>query len=1423
MSIHSVRASLEELLSELPEGSINAVLAVLVPSVVVALYWTFIRVPSDERAVSFSWTAPPEAEPGWRGKPLKNASILSHLTDPTLLPSNKAASGSYITCYAPASGHHLSTIPSHSKAEIEDTIRRAESAQLRWRETTWAQRRQVMRSLLEWCVRDMEGIARVASRDSGKTLVDAAFGEILVTAEKLRWVIAYGEQYLTPESRPTNMLLAHKQSRLHFEPLGVVCAIVSWNYSFHNVISPMIAALFSGNAIVLKPSENVAWSTHIFVSAFRSCLEACGHSPDVVQIVTCLPDSVEALTGSPRIKHITFIGSEEVGKLVAIKGAEVGTPVVLELGGKDPCVILKNADIKFFAATWARAAFQAGGQNCIGAERFIVASEIYDQFVDTMTARVKDLVVGDVLSGSTARVDVGGMVTDRLFSRLEKLVESAVEQGARLVVGGKRFIHPDFPEGHYFSPTLLVDVTPEMEIAQTELFAPVMTVMKFDMVGEAIEIANGTRYGLGASVFGRKREECRYVGERLKCGMVCYNDFGVFYLNQSLPFGGVKSSGYGRFAGPEGLRGLCNLKAVTEDRFHGLIQTGIPPLLAYPIKSGSAAWTFVSGLIALMAMASQVVGLPRELLPTEYVLERIGVHTRWTVVAGRLQTPTSAIARAVQLLESCCPSPKAWKQELGVIVARLPLLWTFAWDLARNNGRHFWIVTGGKLVSSMLPALELIVYTKILDIARAVPETGLFDHRALALAFGARVGLLLVSHITSYLSDTSEKIINSRFTTTIQTLILRIHCMLDDEALATTEVQSQITLLQGLGGSSAYGRMFDPLGFLSVLNTALGMSLELGVLYWKVNSANQWLLGLSVLFIAMQNLSFTSSSEVIEHIDTTHDGYLRLQNLYKVGRTVTSLIDRLLIFLSIQLGTSQTFRREVNSLSLHSYLLSESDSLRHSLHDFQTTPLSTSPFSHARLQLRSSGIGSSNSALSLRSILLDLEKPITYTLFILIASSQHARPARGGPLMVFGDVALLENSTRNLHYRSLALRGYVVELGKALESMAAFYEGMELERRFSRRVGRVYETQKREVEGGRMASGMKIEFKNVTLRYPGGGLPALRDVSFTVLPGEVVAIVGFNGSGKTSVMSLLATSTLDYEGVIEINSINIRSYDRRDLAKMMSFTFQSTPALPFSIREYVALGSVEHRNDDLRVRDALRAAGADTVVDGLPDGLNTYPTSASADFSPSDPWASLEATWDLPRLSSTPLCPPTLKPGTNPDLDLAFSWLDDATKVGSGRTSPNEKSLESSVDSVAETAREEPSREYAVKVDGQPARVSFPLHSPAPRMLSGGQWQRIALAQSFFKVNTELMVLDEPGAPLDPVAEAAIFETILAKRGESTVMFSTHRFGVTARADKILMFDQGRVVEVGTHQELMALEGGQYRSLWEVQAKGFEA
>ncbi|CAD6888351.1 unnamed protein product [Tilletia controversa] len=517
-----------------------------------------------------------------------------------------------IRAYDPATGLYLGHIPADTPATITAKVARAQAAQREWAQTNFAQRRRFLRTLLKWCVDDAEGIAHVCCRDTGKSAIDAAFGEILTTCSKLEWTIAHGERVLAPEKRPGNLLLMHKQCWVYHEPIGVVAACVSWNYPFHNVLGPLIAALFAGNAIVLKASENVAWSSHFFIEAVRTILDRLGFPQDVVQLVTCWPEHADALTTHEDIRHITFIGSEPVGKLVAAAAVKHLTPTVIELGGKDPAVILPSADLKYFNSTFLRAVFQGGGQNCIGLERFIVARSILPEFLSLVKTRVEALRCGsyldDALAGpyasKTGDIDVGAMINPARFEELEGLISNAVQKGAEVLVGGRRLGQTKWKAGAFFAPTLITGVTRDMRIAQEEVFAPIMLVMPFDTIDEAIEIANSTRYGLGSSVFGAKREECQYVAKRLKSGMVNINDFGVSYLAQSLPFGGVKASGYGRFGGSEGLLGLTDAKAVTEDRFFRTLRTGIPPPLDYPLQARS--WPFVRSLVEFAYGASLV-------------------------------------------------------------------------------------------------------------------------------------------------------------------------------------------------------------------------------------------------------------------------------------------------------------------------------------------------------------------------------------------------------------------------------------------------------------------------------------------------------------------------------------------------------------------------------------------------------------------------------------------------------------------------------------------------------------------------------------------------------------------------------------------------------------------------------------------------
>jgi acyl-CoA reductase-like NAD-dependent aldehyde dehydrogenase len=569
----------------------------------------------DESAISY--TVAPSAELHQTGRPDAASSAGSSL------PSDLSTlnSGYVIDCECPADGrrlgHHIPSKP----ADIDEAIKHATTAQHAW-SPTFSQRRRLLKTLLRYILDHQESIVAACCLDSGKTKIDACFGEILVTAEKLQWTIKHGERALAPSRRSTNLLMCYKKNTVVYEPLGVVAACVSWNYPFHNFISPVISALFAGNAIIVKPSEQTCWSSAYFTDIVRGALTACGHSPELVQNVVCWPDVGDHLTSHPGISHITFIGSREVAHKVCASAAKVLTPVTVELGGKDPAIVLDDTlgNLDEVAAILMRGVFQSAGQNCIGIERVIALPKVHDRLVDIVLPTIHHMRLGSVLlhdqNRSPPTLDMGSMISSRSFTKLESLISSAVAQGATLHTGGHVSPHNSYPNGHYFLPTLLSNVKPSMLIAQTELFGPVFLLMCADSVDDAIRIANSTSYGLGASVFGHSQRDVQKCVRGINAGMVSVNDFGSYYAC-SMPFGGVKGSGYGRFGGEEGLRALCNVKSICEDaawaRWMGM-RTRIPALLQYPIPDGRAAWEMCMGIVELgygIGLKEKVKGLWR--------------------------------------------------------------------------------------------------------------------------------------------------------------------------------------------------------------------------------------------------------------------------------------------------------------------------------------------------------------------------------------------------------------------------------------------------------------------------------------------------------------------------------------------------------------------------------------------------------------------------------------------------------------------------------------------------------------------------------------------------------------------------------------------------------------------------------------------
>ncbi|PHH63533.1 hypothetical protein CDD81_5720 [Ophiocordyceps australis] len=532
--------------------------------------------------------------PTLSSRPTSTAPTDTSTSTSTASPSTTSTA---VPCHAPATGQLLGHVAAASPADIDAAVAAASAAQPAWASTSFAQRRAVLRSLMGHVLDHAHDICRVACLDSGKTMVDAQLGEVLVTVQKIAWTLAHGQDALRPDSRPTSLLMAYKKNSVRYEPMGVVAALVSWNYPFHNLMGPVISALFAGNAIVVKVSEQTAWSSAYFAAIARAALVAHGHDANLVQAIVCWPHAAAHLSSHPRLSHITFIGSRHVARRVAAAAAHTLVPLVAELGGKDAFVLLDSAapQLDRIVEIILRGTFQGAGQNCIGIERVIASGALYRLLVARLEPRVRHLRLGP-------DADVGAMISDASFDRLEHLIADAVARGARLLVGGRRYFHPLYPAGHYFTPTLLVDVTPDMPIAQQECFAPILVLMPAASSSPThmLALANSPDYGLGASVHAAENDPALPVMVAgLKAGMVAVNDFAAYYAVQ-LPFGGVAGSGYGRFAGAEGLRGLCNLKSVCQDRFAWLgIRTVIPPPVRYPVASQHRAWHFVQAIIEL--------------------------------------------------------------------------------------------------------------------------------------------------------------------------------------------------------------------------------------------------------------------------------------------------------------------------------------------------------------------------------------------------------------------------------------------------------------------------------------------------------------------------------------------------------------------------------------------------------------------------------------------------------------------------------------------------------------------------------------------------------------------------------------------------------------------------------------------------------
>jgi acyl-CoA reductase-like NAD-dependent aldehyde dehydrogenase len=470
----------------------------------------------------------------------------------------------------PATGAVLRELECASESEVRAVVARVRAAQSAWSEIGVRSRVAVLREFQRKLQEKKLEIAEAITREAGKPVAEALTTEVLVVLDAARFLIDNAYRLLRDEPVPHgNLATKLKSGRLVREPYGVVGIISPWNYPFSIPATETLAALVAGNAVVLKPSE----FTSLVALELRSLLHAAGVPRDVFQVVVgdgatgaaLIHSRIdEAKTGEAKIDKLVFTGSVATGKRIASAAAERLLPMVLELGGKDPMLVLDDADVDVASSAAVWGAFVNAGQTCLSVERCYVHRSLYERFLRACAEKTKKLHVGHGLDRET---DVGPMIHERQLRIVEAQVEDAGARGARVLAGGSRL--PDLGT-NFYAPTVLADVTHEMSIMREETFGPVLPVMAFDSDEEALQLANDSEYGLAASVWTRDRARGERLARRIRAGTVMVNDVVSCFGISEAPHGGVKSSGVGRAHGRFGLEEMVRLKYLDSDLVPGM-------------------------------------------------------------------------------------------------------------------------------------------------------------------------------------------------------------------------------------------------------------------------------------------------------------------------------------------------------------------------------------------------------------------------------------------------------------------------------------------------------------------------------------------------------------------------------------------------------------------------------------------------------------------------------------------------------------------------------------------------------------------------------------------------------------------------------------------------------------------------------------
>ncbi|NJM99351.1 MAG: NAD-dependent succinate-semialdehyde dehydrogenase [Phormidesmis sp. RL_2_1] len=453
----------------------------------------------------------------------------------------------------PTTGKTVKTYPPLTAEQIEEALAQAQSAFEAYARTTFTQRKQWLHQAADVLIENKANFGRLMTLEMGKTI-----GSAIAEVEKCAWVCRYyadeAESLLQDEPATTDA----SNSYVRFFPLGVLLAVMPWNYPFWQVFRAAAPALMTGNPILLKHASNVPQSALAIADVFSKA----GFPEGMFQTLLIGSEPVASIIADPRVKAVTLTGSGRAGEAVASTAARHIKKAVLELGGSDPFIVLPSADLETAIATATTARLMNNGQSCIAAKRFILVGDIAETFEQGLAAKFSQQKVGDPFDVETT---IGPLATPSIWQDLHAQVHTCLQQGATALVGGnpealKQQLPVELQSGNFYPPTILTAIPPGTPADQEEFFGPVALVFRVANIDAAIQLANSTAFGLGASAWTTDADEQQQLINRLDAGAVFIN--GLVKSDPRLPFGGIKQSGYGRELARYGLLEFVNAKTI---------------------------------------------------------------------------------------------------------------------------------------------------------------------------------------------------------------------------------------------------------------------------------------------------------------------------------------------------------------------------------------------------------------------------------------------------------------------------------------------------------------------------------------------------------------------------------------------------------------------------------------------------------------------------------------------------------------------------------------------------------------------------------------------------------------------------------------------------------------------------------------------